>query len=75
MIANAMSTPSQPQDTPQAAGAPATPDVMTLEEAAAYLKVSTADVQAVIDAGELNARQIGSSYRISKSAIDAFLAG
>ncbi len=75
MIANAMSPQQQAQQAPQAAGAPATPDVMTLEEAAAYLKVSTADVQAVIDAGELKARQIGSSYRISKSAIDAFLAG
>ena len=43
--------------------------------AAAYLKVSTADVQSIIDSGELKARQIGSQYRISKEAIDAFLAG
>jgi excisionase family DNA binding protein len=71
MIANAMS----PQQQPQQGAAPSTPDVMTLDEAAAYLKVSTADVQAVIDAGELNARKIGSSYRISKAAIDEFLAG
>ena len=75
MIANAMSGTNQPQAAPQAAVAPATPDVMTLDEAAAYLKVSTADVQAVIDAGELKARQIGSSYRISKAAIEEFLAG
>ncbi len=48
---------------------------MTLEEAAAYLKVSTADVEALIESGELKARRIGSQVRISKEAIDAFLAG
>ena len=71
MIAQAMT----PQQAASAGAAPAAPDVMTLDEAAAYLKVSTADVQAVIDAGELRARKIGTSYRISKSAVDEFLAG
>lgn len=81
MITGAMQSASQPQQQPQqpAQGAPggagAVPAVMTLEEAAAYLKVSAADVQAIIDSGELKARQIGSQYRISKDAIDAFLAG
>ncbi len=65
----------QPQQTAQAAAAAAAPSVMTLDEAAVYLKVSTADVQAIIDSGELAARQIGSQYRISKDAIDKFLAG
>ena len=76
MIANAMSTASQ--SAPQATSAPAggaTPGVMTLEEAAAYLKVATADVQAAIDAGELKAKKIGAQFRISKEAIDAYLAG
>ena len=45
---------------------------MTLEEAAAYLKVTPEDVQAIIDSGELKARKIGSQYRIGKDAIDAF---
>ncbi len=73
MIMQSMQTPSQPAaaTTPSAA---ATPSVMTLEEAAAYLKVSTADVEAAINAGELKARKIGSQYRIAKEAIDAFLA-
>ncbi len=76
MIANTMTGASQQQpQQPAQPAAPSAPDVMTLEEAAAYLKVSTADVQAVIDSGELKARQIGSQYRISKEAIDAFLAG
>lgn len=79
MITNAMQGTSQPQQPAQPAqgapGASAVPAVMTLEEAAAYLKVSPADVQSIIDSGELKARQIGSQYRISKDAIDAFLAG
>ncbi len=77
MIANAMGGTQQggQAQAPQSQGSPAAPAVMTLEEAAAYLKVSPADVQAIIDSGELKARKIGSQYRISKEAIDAFLAG
>ena len=77
MIANAMQSassnapaaPAQPAAAPAAAPA----GVMTLDEAAAYLKVSTADVQAAIDGGELKAKKIGSQYRIAKDAIDAYL--
>jgi excisionase family DNA binding protein len=81
MIANAMGGVNQPQQqaAPQQAGGGAvaanTPSVMTLEEAADYLKVTTADVEAAIESGELRARKIGAQYRISKEAIDAFLAG
>ncbi|MBW7882880.1 MAG: SPFH domain-containing protein [Caldilineaceae bacterium] len=63
----------QAQSAPQGAAAGA-PPVMTLEEAAAYLKVTPADVQAAIEAGELKAKKIGTQYRIAKEAIDAFLA-
>ena len=72
-MSNAQQQPAQPQ--PAQPAAAAATDVMTLEEAAAYLKVSAADVQAIIDAGELKARKIGSQYRISKEAVEAFLAG
>jgi len=81
MIANAMNSATQNTQpaaqtapaAPAAAGAPA--GVMTLEQAAAYLQVTAVDVQAAIDAGELKAKKIGSQYRISKEAIDAYLAG
>jgi len=78
MIMNSMQ-PGQPAQ-PAAAAAPAaaagaTPGVMTLEEAASYLKVTPVDIQAAIDAGELKAKKIGAQYRISKDAIDAYLAG
>ena len=83
MIANAMAGASQPQAAQAAQAAPAaaaaapaaTPAVMTLDEAAAYLKVSAADVQAAVDAGDIKAKKIGSQYRIAKEAIDAYLAG
>ncbi len=78
MIAQAMGQGQQggQQGGQQAAGAQPTqvPSVMTLEQAAAYLQVSPADVQALIDEGSLKAKKIGSQYRISKQAIDEFLA-
>ncbi|MEZ4861223.1 MAG: SPFH domain-containing protein [Caldilineaceae bacterium] len=74
MIANAMSgAQTGAQNQPAAAAAAATPSVMTLEEAASYLRVAPTDVQALITSGEIKAKQIGSQYRISKEAIDAYL--
>lgn len=70
MITNAMGGATQ-QPTQPAATVPA---IMTLEQVAAYMQVSPADVQALIDGGSLRAKQIGSQYRISKHAIDDFLA-
>jgi excisionase family DNA binding protein len=47
---------------------------MGLPEAAKLLGVSEADVMAAITEGTLKAKKIGSQYRITKAAIDAFLA-
>lgn len=76
MIANAFnSAQQQPQQGQQsAAGDASVPAVMTLEEAAVYLKVSPSDVQSLIDEGQISAKKIGSQYRISKGVIDQFLA-
>ncbi len=64
----------QQQAAPAAgAGPAAAADVMTLSEAAAYMRVGEEDVLAAINSGELKAKKIGSSYRLSKEAIDAFL--
>ena len=57
------------------ASAAAIPDVMTPTEAAGILRVSEEDVLAAIQAGDLKARKIGSAYRISKEALEAFLKG
>lgn len=81
MISNAMAGAQASQQAAAQASQPAAasggfpPSVMTLEEAAVYLKVSPADIQALIDSGELKARTIGTQVRISKEAVDAFLAG
>lgn len=54
-------------------GAAAIPDVMTAAEAAAFMKVSEADILAAIEAKELKAKKVGGTYRISKSALEKFL--
>jgi len=66
------------QQAPQQPAAPAaggTPDVMTPGQAAQILQVSEEDVVAAIQAGDLKAKKIGNAYRISKAALDEFLAG
>jgi excisionase family DNA binding protein len=58
----------------QTAGRPAAiPDVMTPSEAASYLKVSEEDVLTAIKAGEIKAKKIGNSFRISREALDKYL--
>ncbi len=56
-----------------AAAAASIPSVMTTSEAANVLKVAEADVLAAITAGQLKAKKIGESYRISKEALENFL--
>ena len=73
MIANAFGGAQQGGGSRGAAQPAAVPEVMTLAEAAAYLQVSEADVQSMIDAGDVKAKKVGSQYRISKSAIDSYL--
>jgi len=68
--AGAPQTP--PGGTPPSAGIP---DVMTPSEAAGILRVSEEDVVAAIEAGDLKARKLGNAYRISKQALEEFLAG
>ena len=71
MMSQAVSGQNQQQ---AAAGAPAAvPDIMTLSEAAAYIRVGEEDVLSIIQSGELKAKKIGASYRISKQAIDEYL--
>lgn len=70
---------AQQQQPAPAAPAPAAAggvsDVMTPGQAAQILQVSEEDVMAAIQDGSLKARKIGNAYRISKAALDEFLAG
>jgi excisionase family DNA binding protein len=58
-----------------AGAAASVPDVMTPSEAAAYMKVAEEDVLAAIKAGDLKAKKIGNTFRISRESVDAFLKG
>lgn len=60
---------------PQGGPSGGIPDIMTPAEAAGILRVAEEDVVAAISAGDLKARKIGSSYRISREALEAFLKG
>lgn len=81
-IGNVLSQSLQGMTGQQAAGgasaagaAAAIPSVMTPAEAAQILKVAEDDVLAAITAGDLKAKKIGTAYRISKEALEAFLKG
>ena len=57
-----------------AAGGALADPLMTPEQVAELLGVTPDDVMSTITSGQLKAKQIGSSYRIKRSAVDAFLA-
>ena len=72
-MAQMLSESARQEPAGQQAAQAAVPEVMTLSEAAAYMRVGEEDVLNVINSGELKARKIGTSYRISKQAVDEFL--
>jgi excisionase family DNA binding protein len=49
------------------------PDVLTVSEAARYLKVEGIDIRHLIEDGELQAKAVGGDYRISSAALQAYL--
>ena len=48
---------------------------MTPAQVAQMLGVAESDVIASLDAGDLKGRRIGTQWRITKDAVDAFLKG
>jgi excisionase family DNA binding protein len=56
---------------PAAAGLP---ELLTPAQVAQALGVNEADVMGIIQSGELPAKKIGTSYRVKRSAVDAYLA-
>ncbi len=50
-------------------------EVLTLEDAAGLLRAEPADVLALIEAGELPARRLGQDWRLSGTAVLAWLRG
>ena len=50
-------------------------ELMNPAQVGQLLGVSEADVLAELDAGNLKGRKIGSQWRVTKEAVDAFLKG
>jgi excisionase family DNA binding protein len=50
-------------------------EVLTLTEAAAYLRVSETDVLQMVETQDLTGRQIGKEWRFLKSAVQQWLGG
>jgi excisionase family DNA binding protein len=58
---------------PVIGGASATPNLLGPGEVARILGVSEADVLATLEKGDLKGKKIGSTWRVTKSALDEFL--
>jgi len=70
----AQSTPGIPAPAQPAAAAGA-PELMTPAQVAQMLGVAESDVMASLDAGDLKGRKIGTQWRVTRAAVDAFLKG
>ncbi len=63
-----------PQAGAAAAPVSAAPELLGPADVAKVLGVPETDVMAIITSGELKAKKIGASYRVTKAALDAYLA-
>ena len=61
------------QSAPPGAVPPVMPELLGVGEVAKALGVSEADVLATLDKGELKGKRIGSTWRVTKAALDDFL--
>ncbi len=71
-FAGGQATPTVAPAAPAAASA--LPELLGPAEAAQALGVSEADVMAVLESGDLKGKKIGSSWRISRAALTAYMA-
>ncbi len=60
---------------PAAAPAAAVPELMSPAQVAQMLGVAESDVLASLEAGDLKGRRIGTQWRVTRAAVDAFLHG
>ena len=70
---NVQTTPDAAAPPPSAAAASGLPELLTPAQAAQALGVTEADVMQSLEGGELKAKKIGSSYRITRDALNEFL--
>jgi len=78
MMQQGIMNPNAPSTQPVAGGTsptpPTPPTLLTPADVAAVLGVPESDVMAILDSGELKAKKIGHSYRVTRAALDAYLA-
>jgi excisionase family DNA binding protein len=74
MVKGLQSTPPPLPGAAAAAPPVGITELLSPAQAAELLGVTEADVIASIDAGDLKGKKIGSAYRITRAALDAFLA-
>ena len=78
MMQQGIMNPNAPPTTPVAGGTsptpPTPPTLLSPGDVAAVLGVPENDVMAILDSGELKAKKIGASYRVTRAALDAYLA-
>lgn len=72
MMKEGFASPTPPA--PPTPPTPPTPSLLSPADVAARLGVPEADVMAILESGELKAKKIGASYRITQAALDAYLA-
>jgi excisionase family DNA binding protein len=63
-----------PTVAPAAPAGAAMPELLSPADAATALGVSEADIMAVLESGELKGKKIGTSWRISRAALTAYMA-
>jgi excisionase family DNA binding protein len=73
MSGHAAPTVVPPLPTGAAAGGAGVPELLSPADAAQVLGVSEADVMTVLESGDLKAKKIGSSWRISRAALTAYM--
>ena len=66
-------TPAAGAVPPPVPGAGAMPELLGVAEIAKVLGVTDADVLATLDKGELKGKKIGSTWRVTRAALDEFL--
>jgi excisionase family DNA binding protein len=67
------STPGIAVPAPAAAAPGAAPELFTPAQVAQQLGVAESDVLASLEAGDLKGKRIGTQWRITRAAVDAFL--
>jgi excisionase family DNA binding protein len=73
LVQGGILNPGSPPASAQAPAASAAFDLLSPADAAKLLGVSEADVTSTIESGELRAKKIGTTYRISRAALEEFL--